>query len=277
MKFVQSNIKLVKNNIEEWNVIKNKEKVGKISIKQIITFPNEWLLEFSESEISELESVVKFAKERIKLNNGKSIIFRIENLKQNEILTQKIVKLGFTHYYTTINSYLDLTSFNISEPKIKNITLESWLESSIGGDYLESTHDNWIQLYNLECRTSDDIPKRRGFKHPSFNKYLERFLSKKASLESLFIARDKERIIGLSYAWEENERESGIFFTGVDQSYRKKGIATALKIKLANYLKINGFTRLETNNKEINFSIISTNKKLGFKQYSEITLYSLKV
>ena len=275
MQFIQNQTDS-KNQDEEWNVIYSTKKIGKISLQQVVTFPLEWFFKTSKFTLSQLEEIIKFVKEFIKSKKGEWLLYKVDSLNTDEELLKKLLKIGFTHYMTSIYSFLDLSQFHKPDPELNSIIIESWLDSSLGGTYSESTRKRWDQLYKLECTTSDDIPDRIGFKHPSFDQYVARFNSGEVSIESLFIAREKDNLVGITYALTD-DTTAEIFYTGVDQSYRNKGIATALKIKLAEHLKSKGYKKLITKNKDNNYSILSTNEKIGFKIDSRITLYRLKI
>lgn len=84
------------------------------------------------------------------------------------------------------------------------------------------------------------------------------------------------KIIGLTYSWTD-KKETGIYFTGVLKEFRGNGIATSLKITLANYLHEQNFKKLLTNNRDTNYAILQSNKKLGFVKQSRIFYYRKKV
>jgi RimJ/RimL family protein N-acetyltransferase len=54
--------------------------------------------------------------------------------------------------------------------------------------------------------------------------------------------------------------------TGVIREYRGRGIATALKLKVIEYGKKNGYRVIKTWNDSVNEAMLAVNIKLGFKR-----------
>ena len=102
---------------------------------------------------------------------------------------------------------------------------------------------------------------------------LEEFISEQEEPEAMpgayFIAKQGSEYIGLSYlrprAADPNCIEPNIVqqcLTGVLPEYRRRGIATALKVKTISYAREHGFRRIFTNSDNPAMKVL--NAKLGF-------------
>lgn len=263
---------------EDWALQKQNERVAVARFRKSRRFIGEWFIELLEGSVIYLSDFVDFFSKRIKEYNGRWLVYSCSKEELSNELEKQLVKCQFEHYFTKLDSQIDLENFTKrTKNKINSIVIERWLTSPLGGKYPEKNVGEWRELYELECTTSDDIPERKGFIHPDFQEFINRFQCDQASLETLFIARKKKRIVGLTYAWIKDETTAGIYFTGVAKDYRNMGIGSMLKITLAHYLKGQGFKKLITNNKEINRAILKTNQKLGFKPYSKTYFYRKEI
>jgi GNAT superfamily N-acetyltransferase len=82
-------------------------------------------------------------------------------------------------------------------------------------------------------------------------------------------------VIGIVNTWwtDEWKRRSGNLFTGVRKEYRNKGIATTLKIRLAQYLKKSGYKISITKNRSTNKSIL----KINLPQLFTIIIFNIMI
>ncbi len=78
------------------------------------------------------------------------------------------------------------------------------------------------------------------------------------------MARDEDRIIGLSALRRRPDGDAGVPVTGVLRPYRRRGIARLLKLMVTRYARDHGFARVHTNNKLANEAMLALNRDLGF-------------
>ena len=175
---------------------------------------------------------------------------------------------GFKRAISEISSRLDVESFEdqkfahiLEKMKTENIEIISLKE-------LQNRNSDWTGSLNGLYRTiADDVPrlvepeKRTDdefanylYKDPTFNP------------ECWFVALDQEMIVGLCECMTnqvDTERLDNRL-TGVLRSYRRRGIATALKLHTIEFARKSGRKKIVTFNEENN-PMYLINRMLGFK------------
>jgi GNAT superfamily N-acetyltransferase len=86
--------------------------------------------------------------------------------------------------------------------------------------------------------------------------------------ESYMIAKHGDNYVGTSVVWRLKNEPHSLFqgLTGVLREYRGKGIAVALKLKVLDWARANGFNHIRTFNASTNEGMLAINMKLGFKK-----------
>src|SRR5437879_8986843 len=86
--------------------------------------------------------------------------------------------------------------------------------------------------------------------------------------EGYFLAKDGSNYVGMSDVHRIDAELSVLSQddTGVMREYRGRGIATALKLKVIEFGKKNGYRTIKTWNESSNNPILAINIKLGFKR-----------
>lgn len=129
--------------------------------------------------------------------------------------------------------------------------------------------DSLRKLHELVQLIAADIPQPEPFSPVSFEQW-EAFEIKNPSLlpEAYIIAKDGSKYVGLSTVWRIDREPKGLGQgnTGVRREYRGRGIAVAMKLKVIDYARRNGYTRVKTWNDTINGAMLAVNIKLGFKR-----------
>jgi mycothiol synthase len=140
---------------------------------------------------------------------------------------------------------------------------------------LEKLDPDWKRkLYELEWELFRDVPSpdpvtKRTFEH--FEKKLKgpSFLG-----EAWFVAVDGDDYVGLASLWKSLGSRTKLWtgLTGVVRRHRRKGIATALKLRAITYAKAKGTNYLETDNEENN-PMYDINMRLGFRPIPAWVIY----
>jgi ribosomal protein S18 acetylase RimI-like enzyme len=92
-------------------------------------------------------------------------------------------------------------------------------------------------------------------------------------LDGYFVARDGERIVGLSYLARRPAGDAEVGDTGVQRDYRRRGIARALKMMVTHYATEHGIKRVHTDNRADNAAMLAINRELGFVPGEEIVIF----
>ncbi len=258
-------------NIYKWTVRTDSHRINRITLSQVKRFPLEWslVIEPLPTDDNHCTKILEFLKVFVRKKGGSWLLYICPEDKFGPDQKNFLSTFNFKEHFIDIFSKLDLEGLDLKSFQNWDapVLLEHWLDIKEKKQSSNQIISTFEEMYNLECLTSDDIPEREGFKHPTFENFLSRFRNKEALEDSIILARKDENIIGLTYAWVESEERAGIFFTGVLTKFRNMGIATALKMKLAQDLKNKGYKTLITNNRAKNLPVLKTNKKMGFKPY----------
>jgi GNAT superfamily N-acetyltransferase len=119
--------------------------------------------------------------------------------------------------------------------------------------------------FDLECECWLDVPLPEPPTVGRYEEFESRFTSPNYDANAHFIAIDDGKFVGLAGFWTSPVQKEKLYtgLTGVVRSHRRKGIATALKVRAAGYARDYGATIIETDNEENN-PMFDLNVQLGF-------------
>ncbi len=123
------------------------------------------------------------------------------------------------------------------------------------------------KAYELEWECAQDVPTTDPLTKQPFEQFEKRTLGSPNLLpDAWFVAVDGDRYVGLSVLWKnlatDSLLETGL--TGVVRSHRRRGIATAMKVRAIQYAQENGGAAIVTDNEENN-PMFQLNLQLGFE------------
>lgn len=163
-------------------------------------------------------------------------------------------------------SQLDVRAFDqdkfsgISEKmNALNIKLHSFAE-------LDDIDPDWKRnVWDLAWELVQDVPSPDPMTRQPFEQWLKRFDAPYYLADAQFVAMDANHYVGYSGLWlalaDREKLYTGL--TGVVRSQRRKGIATAAKVRGIEYAKQRGIKFIETDNEENN-PMYDLNVQLGF-------------
>ena len=181
-----------------------------------------------------------------------------------------VKKRGFYEKMRAWESRLDPASVNPSDfKKYMDKSSERRIRFSTLEDEVKSDPEAWHKLHSLEEAISEDIPRPERFTPVSFDQW-SAFVTKNPNLlpQGFMIAKDDAKYVGMSTVWKDQKHPKALYqgLTGVLREYRGHGIAVALKLKVIDYAKKNGYELLKTWNDSTNAPMLGINIKLGFKR-----------
>jgi mycothiol synthase len=178
---------------------------------------------------------------------------------------------GFDEKRRDWESRLDLSSFRPEKFQAKlSRVAQQGINFTTLTEELQNGEGSLRKLHDLVQHIAADMPRQADFTPLSYDQW-KTLLSNSPRLlpEGYVIAKDGHEFVGMSNLLR-NEKMPQILSqddTGVRREYRGRGIATALKIKVIEFAKKNGYESIETWNDSTNAAMLAVNIKLGFKKH----------
>jgi GNAT superfamily N-acetyltransferase len=132
------------------------------------------------------------------------------------------------------------------------------------------------ELYRLTMQIWRDMPREPhvDWQDPSPETFSRGIFERPSVLlDGFFVARDGERLVGLSYLARRPDGNAEVGDTGVLGDYRRRGIARALKMMVTRYGTEHGIKRVYTDNRADNTGMLAINRELGFVPGEEIVIF----
>lgn len=132
------------------------------------------------------------------------------------------------------------------------------------------------ELYRCAMEIEHDMPHEPlvEWRDPPFENWERKvFRRPGSSSDSIFVARDGERFVGLSYLVMRDTGDAEVGDTGVVRTYRRRGIARALKLMATRWAAEHGIPRVHTDNRTDNAGMLALNTELGFKPGEVIVVF----
>ena len=140
------------------------------------------------------------------------------------------------------------------------------IEISALSDLMATVPDWRRRCWDLDWEVLRDIPSADPPTRLTFERYVREFEDPDFAPESWFVARHAEDWVGMSLLLTD-PATPGTFYTavtGVRRGYRRRGIATALKLHGIAHVRARGGRVIETDNEEHN-PMLALNLSLGFE------------
>jgi GNAT superfamily N-acetyltransferase len=185
---------------------------------------------------------------------------------------------GFTETTRVLDLRLNVATANLSTHAslIERLTSEG---ISITTFAEESARDPGCveKLYAFTTLLTQDDPARGAFLPPAYNAREALLWMKMPYVlpDAFFIAKRGDEYVGVSDVSLFEAIPGGLTqgFSGVKRDYRRRGLATALKLSGVLYAQTHGYQVIQTLNKPEQTAIRALNEKLGFELlYEHLTL-----
>lgn len=194
------------------------------------------------------------------------IAFRGDARENDERTLRFLADRGFVEEMREQESELDLSRFNPAEwqNSLERVAREGIVIKSYAELAPEDTEAG-PKLHELHWQIAQDIPHQDTVTKISYETWAKRFNSPNFIAAGNFIALEGDRYAGTSLLWaNKTDANLGTGMTGVLRDYRKRGIATALKVRALTWAKERGTPVVRTANEVNNNGMLGINFRLGF-------------
>jgi mycothiol synthase len=133
---------------------------------------------------------------------------------------------------------------------------------------LQQVDPDWRRnMWELEWECALDVPSVDELTKLEFDDWVKKLPGSPNFLpEGWFIAVDGDEYVGMSCLWRNSVRSDklGTGLTGVKRSHRRRGVATAMKVRALTFAREYGAVEVDTDNEENN-PMLQLNLQLGFR------------
>ncbi len=175
--------------------------------------------------------------------------------------------LDYGEIFREIESRLDLMAFDpgpfadaARKAADSGIVMKTLAELGDGEDMRR-------MVFDLDMAVSEDMPMTGELTRPRFDIYQHlTYRHPRFKPELCWLAMDGDQAVGLCWHWEgvvEGELETCV--SGVLRSHRRRGIATALKVRALATARECGYREIQTRNEMNNVGILTVNRLLGYR------------
>ncbi len=197
-------------------------------------------------------------------------LIRSETRENQERGQRFLADRGFTVEMRELESAMDMDSFDASdyqhdlERSVKEgIVIKNYTQLKTETNDLDALHH---QLSDLHWAIDQDIPTMDENVRSPFEEWMKRFEHPQFLPGGHIYALDGDRLVGGSILWGRPlDKDLNTGMTGVIRDYRKKGIATALKVHALTFAREYGAKWVRTSNEENNNGMLGINRRLGFQ------------
>jgi GNAT superfamily N-acetyltransferase len=176
-------------------------------------------------------------------------------------------KRGFRISMKEQDSELDLSTFAPAEfADVVTKVRESGIEI-VSASELSKRDPDWMKkTWELHGEIIPDVPDDDLLHNEPFSEFEKSFSHPDFVPEGYFLALDGGRYVGMSSVWDRRVKKGEVYtrLTGVVSSHRRRGIATALKVRAHEFAKSRGDRVVVTGNEENN-PMYGLNVRLGFR------------
>jgi len=201
------------------------------------------------------------------MSERRAALIETETREDKSEYVSFLTKRGYKQVMRQQFSKLDVAAFDDSafaefEDRPKQLGLE------VGTlDEFRKTDPEWQRaMWELDSELMKDVPFPEPIKPEPFDEYVKHYGHPGFLPEAWFLAKDGDRYVGMSCLWKSLADPDSIYtgLTGVRREYRRKGIATSLKVRAIRFARDFGARYVKADNEENN-PMYQLNVRLGFR------------
>ena len=178
-----------------------------------------------------------------------------------------VTKRGYEQVMRQQFSKLDVEAFDDSAfAAFEDRPKELGLEVGTLAEFRERDPDWQRAMWELDTELMKDVPFPEPLEQEPFEEYVKHFGHPSFLPEAWFLAKDGDRYVGMSCLWKSLGDPDSIYtgLTGVRREYRRKGVATSLKVRAIRFARELGARYVKADNEENN-PMYQLNLRLGFR------------
>ena len=187
--------------------------------------------------------------------------------EDHEVGAAFLEKRGFRVSMKEQDSELDLSMFEPAKfAGVMDRVRESGIEILAASELSKRDPDWMRKTWELHGEIIPDVPDDDVLHNEPFTEFEKSFKHPDFIPEGYFLALDGDRYVGMSSVWNRRVKKGEVYtrLTGVVRSHRRRGIATALKVRAHEFAKEWGASVIVTDNEENN-PMYDLNVQLGFR------------
>jgi len=157
---------------------------------------------------------------------------------------------------------VNLSRLDQLQSQLRNHGIETITLPEIDGEQARQ------ELYRCNTAIWRDMPHEAhvAWLDPPYDTFTRSIFERPAVLlDSFFVARDGDHIVGLSYLLRRPDGEAAVGDTGVLSTHRRRGIARVLKMLVTRWAAQHGISAVYTDNRADNAGMLAINRELGFQ------------
>jgi GNAT superfamily N-acetyltransferase len=174
-------------------------------------------------------------------------------------------RYGFVEVERDETSVQDPSAVDLTRLEEHRRTLASAGIQTIAFSEIDSTANRQV-LHRAFVETARDMPTAQHHDDLPFEDFIRQWFERPgSSTAGMFVARDADRIVGLTYTAFRPDGQGEVFDTGVVRGHRRRGIARVLKLMATRYAREQGMARVHTDSNAVNAAMLTLNHELGFR------------
>lgn len=185
---------------------------------------------------------------------------------------------GFKVTLRSPRSELDVPPFDVAQYALLRANLEADGIELVTLTAYKERDENWMATYRDDLAEMEkDMATSETFETPPLAEFAKQFDEPNHNANAHIFALKEEEIVGISCAWvNPTTKELDTDFTGVKRAYRRKGIATALKVEIIKFAQAYGTKTIKTENQD-KTPMHTLNLQMGFRPLPAELEYKLIV